>query len=77
MKKILLRAKTKIKEILKILNKTGLRIVYVLDERSNFIGTINDGDIRRGFLKGFTLSNTCNSVVNRKSKFIFEKSLFF
>ena len=58
------------------MNKTGLRIVYVLDERSNFIGTINDGDIRRGFLKGFTLSNTCNSVVNRKSKFIFENHYF-
>ena len=74
--KNLVKSKTKIKEILKILNKTGLRIVYVLDERSNFIGTINDGDIRRGFLKGFTLSNTCNSVVNRKSKFIFENHYF-
>jgi len=70
--KNLVKDKTKIREILKILNKTGLRIVYVLDERSNFIGTINDGDIRRGFLKGLTLSNPCISVVNRKSKFIFE-----
>ena len=75
-RKNLVKSKTKIKEILKILNKTGLRIVYVLDVRSNFIGTINDGDIRRGFLKGFSLSNTCNSIVNRKSKFIFENHYF-
>lgn len=70
--KNIVKYKTKIKEILKILNKTGLRIVYVVDKNYNFIGTINDGDIRRGFLKGFSLSNSCFSLVNKKSKFIRE-----
>ena len=68
----IVKHKAKIKEILKILNKTGLRIVYVIDNNSNFIGTINDGDIRRGFLKGFSLSNSCFSIVNKKSKFVKE-----
>ena len=71
-KKNIVKHNVKIKEILKILNKTGLRIIYVIDNNSNFIGTINDGDIRRGFLKGFSLSNSCFSIVNKKSKFVKE-----
>jgi dTDP-glucose pyrophosphorylase len=32
--------------------------LFVLDENSRMIGTLTDGDIRRGFIKGLSLSDT-------------------
>jgi dTDP-glucose pyrophosphorylase len=38
-------------------------IVLVVDETGRLIGTISDGDIRRGLLKGLSLESKCHEVM--------------
>ena len=54
-----------IKEAIQVLNEVSLRIVLVTDETGALIGTISDGDIRRGLLKGLDLTSPIESIVHR------------
>jgi dTDP-glucose pyrophosphorylase len=54
-----------IKEVVNILDKVALRIVLVTDESDFLIGTISDGDVRRGLLKGLSLDSPIESIVKR------------
>lgn len=47
------------------LNNVGIQIVLVCDDRNSLIGTISDGDIRRGLLKGLQLNSSIDSVIRR------------
>ncbi len=40
-----------------------LRTLFVLDENKRVIGTLSDGDIRRGLLKGLSASDPCEAFV--------------
>ena len=53
-----------IKEAVQVLNETSLRIVLVTDATGALIGTISDGDIRRGLLKGLDLASPIESIVH-------------
>jgi len=46
------------------LNQGGIRIVLVVDKDTKLIGTISDGDIRRGLLKGLDLNSPISSIVH-------------
>lgn len=54
-KEALINADATIKDAIQILNRVGLRISIAVDGAGKFLGTISDGDIRRGMLKGFSL----------------------
>ena len=55
-----------IKDTLQIIDNGGIRIAIVLDDQQKVIGTITDGNIRRGLLKGLTLDSTIESIYFRK-----------
>lgn len=46
------------------LNQTALRIVMVQAEDGRLLGTVSDGDIRRGLLRGASLESSLESVLN-------------
>jgi dTDP-glucose pyrophosphorylase len=56
-----------IKAAITKLNDTGLQIVLVLDEGDTLLGTLTDGDIRRGLLKGLTLDDALEGVMRSNS----------
>jgi dTDP-glucose pyrophosphorylase len=56
-----------IKQVIAKLNDTGLQIVLVLDENDILLGTVTDGDIRRGLLRGLTLDTPIESVMRSNS----------
>jgi dTDP-glucose pyrophosphorylase len=56
-----------IKAAIDCLNRTGLQIVLILDAQGKLKGTITDGDIRRGILKGLTLDSLVESVMREDS----------
>ena len=66
LKKIILKENSQIRDVVKILNKYGLKICLVFDINLNLLGTITDGDIRRGFLKGLKLTDKIKKILNRK-----------
>ena len=47
------------------LNEAALQIVMVIDRAGCLVGTITDGDIRRGLLKGLTVNSMIDSIVVR------------
>ena len=49
-KKTILKENDTMQEAAKVLEKESLRIVMVVDDNGRLIGTITDGDIRRGLL---------------------------
>lgn len=61
-----------IRNALHIINKQGLiaNVLFVVDEKTKLIGSLTEGDIRRGLLKGKTLASSVELVINRNFKFL-------
>ena len=55
--------KSKISEALKKMSVGGIKIVLVVNDKDNLIGTLSDGDIRRGLLNGLDLNSTIETIV--------------
>jgi dTDP-glucose pyrophosphorylase len=47
------------------LDQVAIKIVLVIDEDGKLEGTISDGDIRRGLLRGLTMDSPLTTVVHR------------
>ncbi|NBK99653.1 MAG: CBS domain-containing protein, partial [Erysipelotrichia bacterium] len=54
-----------IKEALKIIDSGAMQIAIVTDENNTLIGTITDGDIRRGLLNGLDLQSSIESIIHK------------
>jgi dTDP-glucose pyrophosphorylase len=54
-----------IHEAIRNLDEVEIQIALVLNENGQLEGTICDGDIRRGLLRGFDLSSTIDNIVFR------------
>jgi len=63
-KEILLTAHTPIREVIRILDKNAMQIILVVDENNRLLGTVTDGDIRRGILKGISLDDQVQRIMN-------------
>lgn len=61
----ILQVGSSIRQAVQVLNETSLKIVLVIDANEALVGTISDGDIRRGLLKGLELTSTIDSIVHR------------
>jgi dTDP-glucose pyrophosphorylase/CBS domain-containing protein len=48
---------TSLRETLEKIDKAGIRMVLVVDGNRRLLGTLSDGDVRRGFLRGLTLAD--------------------
>lgn len=66
-RKVVLTPGASIKQAITKLNDTGLQIVLVLDGSDTLLGTLTDGDIRRGLLKGLTLDDAIDSAMRSNS----------
>ena len=55
-----------IKDVIKNLNQTNLQIALIA-KKNKLIGTVTDGDIRRGLLKGYSLKEKVGRIMKKKS----------
>jgi len=53
-----------IRDAITLLSRIDYKIILVVNEDSSLKGTISDGDIRRGLLRGLDLNSSTNSVIN-------------
>ena len=51
-----------IRRALKVISRGGIKIAIVVDKKGKLLGTLSDGDIRRGFLKGLTINSSIKSI---------------
>ncbi len=61
--KIKLSKSASIKEALKVIGDGAMKIVLVVDKSDKLLGTLTDGDIRRGLLNGLDLKSSIESII--------------
>jgi len=55
-----------IRESLKVISEGNLQIAIVVNKKGKLLGTLTDGDIRRGLLKGLDINSSIKSIVYKK-----------
>lgn len=63
-KQILVSPATSIREVIRVLDSGSLQIVLVVDPQERLLGTVTDGDIRRGILRGTNLDEPAHKIMN-------------
>lgn len=66
MKNLIVKPTIKIEEAMEILNKSTEKCLLVVDENKRLLGTLTDGDLRRGLLNGKIFSNDISNSYNKK-----------
>lgn len=60
-----------VREALIKLDKLGSdAILFVIDDLNKLLGSLTDGDLRRGFIKGLGFENTLSDFIQKDPKFI-------
>lgn len=54
-------------DAIKNLDQVAIKIVLVVDEQGVLVGTISDGDVRRGLLDGLDMSSPVASIIHRNA----------
>ena len=62
-KKVLLKSTSTIKEALQIIDSGAMGIALVVDEHEKLLGTLTDGDIRRGILNNLSLNDSIENII--------------
>ncbi len=65
-RKSLLRPDSTLQEAIRNLDETALQICLVVSADCIFLGTLTDGDIRRGLLRGLDLNSPINEIIHRE-----------
>lgn len=67
-KQYLVRFDAQILDAIKVLERGTAKIALVVDENQRLLGTVTDGDVRRGILAGETLQSPVTQVMRRDPK---------
>ncbi len=73
--KYIINELSSIKDALIILNEIShdIQSLLVVNDKDQMIGTLTDGDIRRGLISGSKLTNFVNTIMHRNFKFLIDK----
>lgn len=73
-RKHLIRKGSPIREALAQLDElAGDALLFVVDEAGRLVGSVTDGDVRRGLLKGLTLENLIEDFAQTSPRFVFKE----
>lgn len=71
--KRLIQKHASIMDALAVLNQIAIEpIAFVVDQNRKLLGSLTDGDIRRGLLKGLSLNDSVESIIQENPVFIFK-----
>ena len=61
-----------LKDALRVLNEVGVigNVLFVIDEQNRLVGTLTDGDIRRGFLNDLDVTSLVELAANKNYKYV-------
>lgn len=65
---VLISPKMPLHDALSVLDRGGLQIAVVVDERRRVLGTLTDGDIRRALLRQLPMSTPAEEIMSRSPK---------
>lgn len=64
-RKTLLPANATLQQVIRNLDETGLQIALIVSVDGALLGTLTDGDVRRGLLRGLEMSSPIEKIVHR------------
>ena len=62
--KTLIPPDLQINKVIEVIDKNSQQIAVVTDEEGKLLGTVTDGDIRRGIIKGIPLNSPVSQIMN-------------
>lgn len=62
--KLLISPEKDIQNVIQFIDRNASQIALVVDANSKLLGTVTDGDIRRGLIRGLSLTDATSSVMN-------------
>ena len=67
----LILSKSSIKQALVQLTKLGIDIIlFVVDDSNRLIGSVTDGDVRRGLINGISIDKPVNDIIQENPRYI-------
>jgi CBS domain-containing protein len=70
-KKHLITKKASVLEALSMLDKLAQdAILFIVDEDNRLVGSLTDGDVRRGLIKGLSLEQSVTHFIQENPKYI-------
>ena len=63
-KSLFIKPGASLKETCRVIDNSSMMIALVVDENRKLLGTVTDGDIRRGLLRGLTLDAPVDQVMH-------------
>ncbi|MDP8263019.1 MAG: sugar phosphate nucleotidyltransferase [Candidatus Ancaeobacter aquaticus] len=64
--RLLVSANITLKQAMKMLTETAEKILFVTNRNFKLIGTLTDGDIRRGIIKGVKFQDSIENIMQKK-----------
>lgn len=66
LKRVIISPNATIRDAMRVINNAAQRIGLVCDEQKKLLGTVTDGDIRRGLLVDCEMQDSVASIMNKK-----------
>jgi len=68
---VLITPNTPMDKAIAIIDRAGLQIALVINEKGQLLGTVTDGDIRRAILKHLSIDEPVNRIMNSSPRYIY------
>ena len=76
-KKLLIRQNSSILDAMKVIDSTNHRICFISNNQNKLLGSVTDGDIRRGLLKNIDFKNKAIKISNKKPIFLRKEKISY
>jgi signal-transduction protein with cAMP-binding, CBS, and nucleotidyltransferase domain len=57
-----------IKHVIETIERSAAKVALVVDEHQHLLGTVTDGDVRRGLLRGVQIGDPVTAIMNEKPR---------
>ena len=57
-----------IKDVIETIERAVAKVALVVDGNGRLLGTVTDGDVRRGLLKGLQITDAASAIMNNKPR---------
>tara|TARA_X000000950_G_scaffold277437_1_gene366844 strand:- start:5569 stop:6618 length:1050 start_codon:yes stop_codon:yes gene_type:complete len=74
MKNITINPRATIRQAMKKLSKEGEKCLVITDDKNKLLGTLSDGDIRKGIIKGASISDLIEPIYQKNPVTLKEKN---
>lgn len=64
-KKTLVKNDSSVQHVMKVIDEAALQVALVVDDDGKLLGMVTDGDIRRGILKGLSVTSSIQMIMNQ------------